>query len=78
MAIIADGHTIINTQGIRYVEKRDVTYGGPTHRYELVVTYKGNQMQFSYPSAALRDVQFAALSKAMTAPRLERDTERTA
>lgn len=69
MAIIADGFTIINTQGIRYVEKRDVTYGGPTHRYELVVTYKGNQMQFSYPDQASRDAQFKALAAAMVVQR---------
>ena len=68
--VVADGYTLINTQGIRYVERKDVTYGGPVTRWELVVTYKGNTMTYLYPNAHARDAQFAALSAALTGLRV--------
>ena len=64
--IVADGYTIINTQGIRFAERRDVTFSGGYHdeqtHYYLRVTYKGSVLDFKYPTAATRDAQFAALS----------------
>ncbi len=66
--IVADAWTIINTQGVRFVERLDRSYGGPTVAHELRVTYKGDVLTFKYPDAASRDAQFAALAAALTAP----------
>ncbi len=63
--IVADAHTIINTQGVRFVERLDRNYGGPTIAYHLRVTYKGDVLDFTYPDAASRDAQFAALTAAL-------------
>jgi hypothetical protein len=63
--IVADDFTIINTQGVRFAEKVDSTYGGPTTHCELRVTYKGDKLSFRYPDAATRDAQFARLRAAM-------------
>jgi hypothetical protein len=65
-AIVSDDYTIINTQGIRFVEKVDQSYGDrSTTTYQLRVTYKGDKMDFRYKDAALRDEQFARLCAAM-------------
>jgi hypothetical protein len=68
MAIIADDWTIINTMGIRYVQKSnaDEAYArNPLSIYGLIVHYKGTHVHYMYPTAALRDAQFDALRAAM-------------
>jgi hypothetical protein len=66
--IVADNHTIINTQGIRFVEKVDVAYAGPT-RHELRVTYKGDKLDYRYEKQEDRDAQYDRLRAALESPR---------
>ncbi len=64
--IIADNFNIINTQGIRFVEKIDRTgssFGGDW--FNLRVTYKGSELTYSYKDKKDRDAQFDALKKMM-------------
>jgi len=63
--IVADDFTILNTQGIRFVEKIDAAYTGP-ERYRLRVTYKGSQLDYLYPDKATRDTQYDAIRTALT------------
>jgi hypothetical protein len=72
MTIIADDFTIINTQGIRFVEKKDQSWGDVA-AYYLHVTYKGSALIYKYPSAQARDEQYDRLRQALTptpAPRV--------
>jgi hypothetical protein len=66
MSMVADDRTIINAQGIRFVEKIDQTGGsfGPD-RYRLRVTYKGAELDYAYPNARERDAQYNALRIAL-------------
>lgn len=58
--MVADDHTIINPQGIRFVEKIDqATFA--SLRYRLRVTYKGQELDFTYPDEATRNGQYEAL-----------------
>lgn len=67
MNMVADDFTILNTQGIRFVEKIDEMppYANP-ERYRLRVTYKGSQFDYRYPDKATRDAQYDALRTALT------------
>lgn len=63
---VADNHTIINIQGIRYVEKIDGSgFGSSETEYRIHVTYKGDQLRYSYPSKETRDAQYNRLREAM-------------
>ncbi len=63
--IVSDDFTVIDTQGVRFVEKVDTAYSGMAINYELHVTYKGDKMVFRYKDATIRDAQFARLRAAM-------------
>lgn len=65
---VADEHTIINTQGIRFVERLDESYMRGEVSYHLRVTYKGDVMKFKYPDARSRDAQYARLRAALETP----------
>lgn len=68
MTIVADDFCIINTMGIRYVQKinHDTAYmRDPTQSFGLTVHYKGTHQTFNYPTRELRDKHFEALREAM-------------
>ncbi len=63
---VSDEFTIINTQGIRFVEKIDQgTFASSPERYRLRVTYKGEELDYHYPDKATRDAQYDALRTAL-------------
>ena len=62
--IVSDNYTIINTQGIRFVEKIDFFNYLKEREFKLRVVYKGSEMCYHYPDKLLRDEQFDALVKA--------------
>jgi hypothetical protein len=66
MSMVADNYTIINTQGIRFVEKidREATNFG-RELYRLRVTYKGAELDYGYPDKATRDTQYEAIRIAL-------------
>ena len=64
--VIADDQTIINTQGIRFVECIDTTNYSKEVTYRLRVTYKGDVLGYDYPDKASRDAQYQALRAALT------------
>ena len=70
--VVDDDYTIINTQGIRTVEKRD---GFGADNFRLIVSYKGAQLDYRYPDAAARDAQYARLRRAMESPPELREQE---
>jgi len=64
--VIADDYTIINTQGIRFVEKLDGNkYGMNTSEYSLRVTYRKEVLSYYYKSSELRDAQYDRIRKIM-------------
>lgn len=68
MPVVADDYTIVNTMGIRYVQKvdEDTAYArSPLQIYGLVIHYKGNHIHYKYPTKELRDAQFEAIRNAM-------------
>ena len=68
-AIVADNHTVINVQGIRFVEKIDQgAYASSAERFRLRVTYKGDVMDYCYPDKASRDAQYDAIRIALGVP----------
>lgn len=66
--IVADDHTIINTQGIRWIEKvdREQNIFGYEAGPFLKVVYKGDTLNYKYPSVELRDIQYNQLRVVMT------------
>lgn len=71
MAIVADDRLIINTIGIRFVERYESgSYGNnPNLVWGLRITYKGSQLNYLYPNEAQRNAQYEALRAAMTKKR---------
>jgi hypothetical protein len=61
---VSDEYTVINTQGIRFVEKVDRAWSEGA-KYSLLVTYKGDKMDFTYKDQASRDAQFDRLRAAL-------------
>lgn len=67
--IVADSQTIINTQGIRFVEKVDRKWAGNHEtKYALKVTYKGDVLDYEYQTLSARDAQFDRLREALELP----------
>lgn len=64
---IADDYTIINAQGVRFVEKIDRTGSSfGLDSFNLRVTYKGSELTYPYSDKAARDAQYEALRKKLT------------
>jgi hypothetical protein len=75
MAVVADDHCIINTMGVRFIEKIDATssYGRTDQPYLIRVTYKGSVLSYGYTNSVKRDKQYDALREVMTATRRSKD-----
>jgi len=66
--VISDNYTIINTQGIRFIEKIDANkYGLGSHQGEflLKVTYRKEVMSYYYNAQHLRDAQYDRIRQVM-------------
>jgi hypothetical protein len=59
---VTDDYTLINTQGIRFIEKVDGnSYGSNITEYKLRITYKHDILNYHYPTAELRNEQYRKL-----------------
>jgi hypothetical protein len=68
MVVVADDFNIVNTMGIRFVQKaqEDTAYSrNPLEMFSLIIHYKGTHVHFKYPTRELRDAQFEAIRAAM-------------
>lgn len=63
--IIHDDVCLLNTQGVRFAEKIDASYGGSDITYRLRVTYKGDVLDVKYPSENRRDIMWRRFTTAM-------------
>lgn len=65
--IVADNSVIVNTQGLRYVQKLngDITYRGGG-LYSLVLHYKGSHLNHTYSNEQDRNAMFDQISKKLT------------
>lgn len=74
---VADKKVIINLQGIRYVQKAELSthhYGmTEDNRYQIQVTYKGNILNVGYASIAERDKTYDELVAALVKAKNERE-----
>lgn len=66
MKCVADSQTIINPQGVLFVEKREQRWSaeGPL-KYYLFVKYRTAELNHQYERVEDRDAQFEALAKAL-------------
>lgn len=69
--MVADDSTIINPQGIRFVEKVDQKPYGGEIRYRLKVTYKGNELDYQYETESDRNAQFERLRAVLGPPEIQ-------
>lgn len=63
---IADKFTVINTQGIRFVEKTNSNSYSTIDKFTLRVTYKGSALIYSYALESDRDNQYNNLVNKLT------------
>jgi hypothetical protein len=65
---VADDRTIINVQGVRFIEKINRADYSRAMRFELNVTYKGDKLSYQYEVEASRDAQFDRLRALLDSP----------